>query len=114
MAALNIYPVAGYIAKSISGACLGADPAQIFIVRDLVMATFKEGRQVNPKFFGKDRGCSEKLVTDAIDLGERQNLLKVEYAENAKGYPVMIVEPSDHAKALLQDAKDEAAARYSK
>ena len=114
MAVLNIYPVAGYIAKTISGACLGADPAQIFLVRDLVMASAKERKQINPKYFGKDRGCSEQLVVDAIDLGERNGLLKVEYSENNKGFPVMFVEPTEKAFRDLQSAKDEAAARFRK
>ena len=112
MASLNIYPIAQYLSKVISGACFGADPAQIMIVRDLVMATAKGERTINPKFFGKDRGASEKLVVDSIDLGERQGVLAVEYKENAKGYPVMLVKPTEEILSQLQEAKDEAAARF--
>jgi len=112
---LNIYPVGGYICKAVQAElCMGCDPLLSYVVRDLVMASAKGPRAVNPKFFGRDRGIAEQVVVDAVDLGERQGVLTVEYSENAKGYPQMTVEPTEKCIKGLVDAKAEAQARYAK
>lgn len=114
MSDLNIYPVGGYISKAVQAElCAGCDPLLSYVVRDLVMASAKGSKVVNPKFFGKDRGLSERVVVDAIDLGERQGVLAVEYSENAKGYPQMTVELTEKCTKWLKDAKAEAQARYA-
>lgn len=111
MSNLNIYPVGGYITKTIRDLLHLAEPLKIFIVRDLVMASFKGAKVISPKYFGQDRNVSEKEITDAIDLAERQGVLQVEYSENAKGYPQMSVEPTEKCVKALQEAKD-AASKY--
>ena len=64
-------------------------------------------------FFGKDRGVAEKVVVDAIDLGERQDVLPVEYSDNEKGYPQMTVKPTEKYWKALVAAKAERHARYA-
>lgn len=111
---LSIYPIGNYISQTVSTMLYGSGPLETLLVRDLVMATAKAPKQINPKFFGKDRNASEVAVVDAIDLGERKGVLAVEYSQNAKGYDVMTVAPTEEAMRRLTEAKEEAAARFSR
>lgn len=111
---LNVYPVAGYLCQGVRDLCTGSDPLLIFVVRDLVMATAKGEKLINPHFFGRDRGCSEKVVVDAIDMGERNGVLAVEYETNSKGHGVMKIKPTERCIQKLAAAKAEAAARFSR
>ena len=114
MSTLTIYPVSSYVSQTVMrDLCFGCDPLLAFVVRDLVMASAKGEKVISPKFFGKDRGVAEKVVVDAMDLGERQGVLTVEYSENAKGYPQMTVKPTEKCCKALVAAKAEMQARYA-
>lgn len=93
--------------------CDAYEPLHFFLVRELVMASFKEPKTFTLKYLARDLGVGQATLTRAIDLGKKRFVLYVEYGRNDRGLEQVTVQPSDRLIKDLEAAKAEAKARFN-